>query len=97
MIDYSVTVTQTKPDVQAVGVSVTDEIPSCLCLTEGQYAAQTSPGADPCTLTRQGENGWKVTCPTLKYGETITVSFKMPGSGSFQWSGMGKYSNCYSG
>ena len=76
IIDYSVTVTQTKPDVQAVGVSVTDEIPSCLCLTEGQYAAQTSPGADPCTLTRQGENGWKVTCPTLKYGETITVSFK---------------------
>ena len=55
---------------------MTDEIPSCLCLTEGQYAAQTSPGADPCTLTRQGENGWKVTCPTLKYGETITVSFK---------------------
>lgn len=76
VVDYEVSVSQTKKDVRAVNVVVTDEIPSCLQLLEGQYDVQTSEGAQSCTLTRQGENGWRAECPSLKYGETITVRFK---------------------
>lgn len=76
IVDYEVTVTQVKPDVQAVNVTVTDEIPGCLQLVEGQYVAETSAGSAPCTLTREGENGWRVECPFLKSGERITVRFK---------------------
>lgn len=76
IVDYEVVVTQTKPYVQALNVVVTDEIPASLQLLEGQYTAQTSAGAAPCTLTRQGENGWRVECPVLKYGESIHVQFK---------------------
>lgn len=73
-VDYEVTVSQTKPDVRALNVVVTDEIPACLQLLEGQYAAETN--AENCILTRIGDNGWKAECPSLKYGEKITVRFK---------------------
>ena len=80
IIDYEVLVSQTKQDVKAVNVVITDEIPSCLQLLEGQYAAETSQGGENCTLTGQGENGWKAECPSLKYGETITIRFKCQAS-----------------
>lgn len=76
IVDYEVSVSQTQKDARAVHVVVTDEIPSCLQLLEDQYAVQTSEGAESCTLTRIGENGWKAESPSLKYGETITVQFK---------------------
>ena len=75
-VDYEVSVSQTKPDVRAVNVVITDEIPACLQLLEGQYTVQTSDGAESCTLTRQGDNGWKAECPSLRYGEMITIRFK---------------------
>ena len=34
-VDYEVSVSQTKPDVRAVNVVITDEIPACLQLLEG--------------------------------------------------------------
>ena len=73
-VDYEVSVSQTKPDVRAVNVVITDEIPACLQLLEGQYTVQTSDGAESCTLTRQGDNGWKAECPSLRYGEMITIA-----------------------
>ncbi len=76
VVDYEVSVTQTKKDVRAVNVVITDEIPSCLKLLDGQYSVQTSEGAEVCTLNRMGENGWKAECPILKYGEKITIRFK---------------------
>ena len=75
-VDYEITVSQTKQDVRAVNVVITDEIPACLQLLEGQYTAETSGGAANCTLTRLGDNGWKAECPSLRYGEKITVRFK---------------------
>lgn len=42
IIDYEVLVSQTKQDVKAVNVVITDELPSCLQLLEGQYAVETS-------------------------------------------------------
>lgn len=75
-VDYEITVSQTKQDVRAVNVVITDEIPACLQLLEGQYTAETSEGAANCTLTRLGDNGWKAECPSLRYGEKITVRFK---------------------
>ncbi len=65
--------------------------------SEGQYAVETSQGGENCTLTGQGENGWKAECPSLKYGEMITIRFKCQASGGFQWTGMGKYCDCNSG
>ena len=80
IIDYEVLVSQTKQDVKAVNVVITDELPSCLQFLEGQYAVETSQGGENCTLTGQGENGWKAECPSLKYGETITIRFKCQAS-----------------
>ena len=51
IIDYEVLVSQTKQDVKAVNVVITDELPSCLQLLEGQYATETSQGGENCTLT----------------------------------------------
>lgn len=76
IVDYEVVVTQVKPDVQAVNVVITDEIPSCLQLLEGKYTVETSEGAAVCTLSRQGENGWKAECPFLRSGETIRIRFQ---------------------
>ena len=59
-----------------MNVVITDVIPVCLQLLEGQYTAETSEGAANCTLTRLGDNGWKAECPSLRYGEKITVRFK---------------------
>ena len=53
IIDYEVLVSQTKQDVKAVNVVITDELPSCLQLLEGQYAVETSQGGENCTLTVQ--------------------------------------------
>ena len=75
IVDYEVTISQVKPDVRAVNVSVADEIPAGLQLVDGEYTVQTSDGAENCTLTRQG-NGWNAECPSLKYGEKITIRFK---------------------
>lgn len=75
-VNYEVTVTQVKPEIQAVNVSVTDEIPSCLQLLEGTYSVETSEGAAACSLSRQGENGWRAECPVLRYGETIKIRFQ---------------------
>ena len=80
IVDYQVSVTQTKPDVKAVNVVITDEIPACLQLLDEQYTVQTSQGTENCTLTRSGDNGWKAECPSLKYGETITICFKCQAS-----------------
>lgn len=80
IIDYEILVSQIKQDVKAVNVVITDELPSCLQFLEGQYAVETSQGGENCTLTGQGENGWKAECPSLKYGETITIRFKCQAS-----------------
>lgn len=75
-VDYEVTVSQTKQDVRAVNVVITDKVPACLELLEGQYTVETSEGAANCTLSRLGDNGWKAECPSLRYGEAITIRFK---------------------
>ena len=87
-IDYEVTVTQVKPDVQAVNVRITDEIPANLQLLEGQYVAETSAGAASCSLNREGENGWRAECPLLRYGESIRIRFQclaLEGSNGQEW------------
>lgn len=93
-VDYEITVSQTKQDVRAVNVVITDEIPACLQLLEGQYTAETSGGAANCTLTRLGDNGWKAECPSLRYGEKITVRFKCQALETSN--GMGEYCFGYS-
>ncbi len=75
IVDYTVTVTEKKPDVWATNVTVMDEIPVGLLLLDGQYNVQTSQGAASCSLTA-ADNIWKAECPILRYGETITVRFK---------------------
>lgn len=72
-VDYSVTVRQVKPDVKAVNVVAEDTIPSCLQLLEGQYRVEGPAG---CGITVSGQNGWRVQCPLLGYGESFTVTYR---------------------
>lgn len=88
IVDYEVNVSQTKPDVRAINVVITDEIPACLQLQEGQYTVQASEGVENCTLNKLGDNGWKVECPSLRYGEKITIRFNckaLENSNGMEW------------
>lgn len=76
-VEYTVKVTQTEQNGYAVGVTVTDEeMPAGLKLLDDQWEVEGPENGSGAPFSRTGENGWKVTCPLLKYGESILVKFK---------------------
>lgn len=77
LVEYTVEVTQTRQDGYARNVVITDEdIPSYLRLVNNQWQV-TGPGhgGQAPSISSRGENGWQVTCPLLKAGESIVVHF----------------------
>lgn len=76
-IDYTVKVTQKKPNAWAINTVVEDlTLPPSLSLIDGQYFVETSPGVEHCVINKEGENGWRVTCPLLQYDESIQIIFR---------------------
>lgn len=76
-VEYTVKVTQKKPHAWAVNTVVEDiDIPSCLRLLDGQYFVEAAPGVEHCVIAKEGENGWRVTCPLLQYDESIQITFR---------------------
>ena len=76
-VDYTVKVTQKKPNAWAVNTVVEDlSLPSCLSLMDGQYFVESTPGVEHCVIAKEGENGWRVTCPLLQYDESIQITFR---------------------
>lgn len=75
MIDYNVTVTQTKENTRAAELVMEDAVPPGLELLEEECRIE-APGVADCSLVCDGQNGWRVSCPSLGYGQTITVWFK---------------------
>lgn len=76
-VDYTVKVTQKKPNAWAVNTVVEDlTLPKSLSLINGQYFVETSPGVEHCVINKEGENGWRVTCPLLQYDESIQITFR---------------------
>ena len=49
-------------------------IPPCLKLIDGQYFVESTPGVEHCVIAKEGENGWRVTCPLLQYDESIQIT-----------------------
>ena len=75
VIDYNVTVTQTKENTRAAELVMEDAVPPGLELLEEECRIE-APGVADCSLVCDGQNGWRVSCPSLGYGQTITVWFK---------------------
>lgn len=75
VIDYNVTVTQTKENTRAADLVMEDAVPPGLELLEEECRIE-APGVADCSLVCDGQNGWRVSCPSLGYGQTITVWFK---------------------
>lgn len=75
VIDYNVTVTQTKENTRAAALVMEDAVPPGLELLEEECRIE-APGVADCSLVCDGQNGWRVSCPSLGYGQTITVRFK---------------------
>lgn len=75
VIDYNVTVTQTKENTRAAELIMEDAVPPGLELLEEECRIE-APGVADCSLVCDGQNGWRVLCPSLGYGQTITVWFK---------------------
>lgn len=76
-VDYTVKVTQKKPNAWAINTVVEDlSLPSCLSLVDGQYFVESTPGVEHCVISKEGQNGWRVTCPLLQYDESIQVTFR---------------------
>lgn len=75
VIDYNVTVTQTKENTRAAELVMEDAVPLGLELLEEECRIE-APGVADCSLVCDGQNGWRVSCPSLGYGQTITVWFK---------------------
>ena len=75
MIDYNVTVTQTKENTRAAELVMEDAVPPGLELLEEECRIE-APGVADCSLVCDGQNGWRVSCPSLGYRQTITVWFK---------------------
>lgn len=75
IIDYNVTITQTKENTRAINLVMEDMVPSALSMLEGECRME-APGVENCVLTEKGQSGWQVQCPSLGYGQTITVWFK---------------------
>ena len=75
VIDYNVTVTQTKENTRAAELVMEDAVPPGLELLEEECRIE-APGVADCSLVCDGQNGWRVSCPSLGYRQTITVWFK---------------------
>ena len=69
IIDYEVLVSQTKQDVKSSKCCYYRRA-SIMSAASGRAVCcrDKSGGGENCTLTGQGENGWKAECPSLKYG-----------------------------
>ncbi|MDO4277158.1 MAG: isopeptide-forming domain-containing fimbrial protein, partial [Eubacteriales bacterium] len=79
-IDYTVKVTQKKPNSWAINTVVEDiSIPPSLMLIDGQYFVEAAPGVEHCVIAKEGENGWRVHCPLLQYDESIQVTIEWVG------------------
>lgn len=75
VIDYNVSIAQIKENTRAVNLVMEDIIPPGLELIDSECRIE-APGVPECSFACDGENGWKVQCPSLDYGQRIIVWFK---------------------
>lgn len=75
LIDYTVTVTQTRRDGYARNVTVTDQdMPAGLRFHPDSIQAVGQQG-QTVSLDMAGDSGWQVSCPLLRCGESLTIAF----------------------
>ena len=75
-VDYTVKVTQIKPNAWAQDLVISDTaIPDGLQLLDGLTGEEPNP-TEHLVIAREGAHGWKCTGPILQYDESVIIHFK---------------------
>lgn len=74
IVDYTVKVTQKKPNAWAINTVVKDiSIPKGLDVIDRKV--ESPDGVEHVTIKESGDNGWEANCPLLQYDESIVIHF----------------------